>query len=309
VVFVRYFLSSLLYSRNDREALIPVGNRGTQIKIRTILSDLLYGFLQNTTVSILARPRFMRLNEFLFVLVIRTMGVLNFQNVRLTGENDFVRNYLLARDDSNFLVLDVGANVGEFAELVLASTNSINVISFEPNPVPFGELARKCEKYGPRLEAVKMAISDFSGPVDLIVDDSRPFGGFSTLHSEIHSESDPTIRRIETPATSIDHFFENRRIPEIALLKIDVEGHEKKVLIGAKELINKSQPHAILFEFNYMHIHSNTTLTDLMALIGGDYDFFRLLPKGNLYPLKDKHMWLREIYAFQNIVCLLRIED
>ena len=98
-------------------------------------------------------------------------------------------------------------------------------------------------------------------------------------------------------------------MPEIVLLKIDVESHEKRVLIGAKQLIKKSRPHAIPFEFNYRHIHSNTTLTDLMALIGGDYDFFRLLPKGNLYPLKDKHMWLREIYAFQNIVCLLRIED
>ena len=131
--------------------------------MKTILSNLLYGFLQNWMVRILARPKLIRLNEFLFVLSIRTLGVLNFQNENLTGENEFVRTQLLTNDDPNFLVVDVGANIGEFAELVLAQTHRLRIISFEPNPAPFKLLLRKYETYNSRFKALKLAISAFSG--------------------------------------------------------------------------------------------------------------------------------------------------
>ncbi len=79
------------------------------------------------------------------------------------------------------------------------------------------------------------------------------------------------------------------------------------MLIGAQSFINATKPLVILFEFNYMHIYSSTSLTDLMTLIESDYDFFRVLPKGKLYLLNGKELWFTEIYGFQNIVCLLRI--
>ena len=248
----------------------------------------------------------MSLNEFVYVTSIRNLGVLNFQREKLTGEKDFVQKLLSRHDSSDFSVIDVGANVGEFAKFVLDQTNQINLISFEPNLVPFNLLREISARDSFRFEAINSAVSDFSGTVELIVDDSRPYGGFSTIHSEVHSESDPKIRRVRVAVTSLDEFFENQKSLQVALLKIDVEGHEKKVLIGAKFLIDKFKPRAILFEFNYMHIMSNTSLTELMALIGNKYEFFRLLPKGELYPLKGKQIWLQEIYAFQNIVCLLK---
>jgi FkbM family methyltransferase len=235
------------------------------------------------------------------------MGVLNFQNDRLTGERKLVESLLLANDQSDFLVVDVGANVGEFAEIVLSQTKFIKIISFEPNPVSFEQLVKRVASDNDRAEVINLAVSDGqSQEGELIVDDSRSYGGFSTFTRKVHCEMYPHIRRVKVSITSLDQFFQNHTEGKIALLKIDVEGHEKKVLMGAQSFINSMKPLAILFEFNDIHIHSGTSLTDLIALIGNRYEFFRLLPNGKLYPLEGKQTWFLEIYAFQNIVCLLK---
>lgn len=89
---------------------------------------------------------------------------------------------------------------------------------------------------------------------------------------------------------------------KIDLLKIDTEGNEYNVLLGATSLLKNIN--AIHFEFNEMNIISKTTFKDFWDLLNKDFVFFRILPYGKLLPIKNYSTIYCEIYHYQNIICL-----
>lgn len=86
------------------------------------------------------------------------------------------------------------------------------------------------------------------------------------------------------------------------MIKIDAEGHELKVLAGARRSIARGMIEAIHFEFNAMNITSRVFFRDFYDLLPG-YRFYRMLP-GGLAPLGDYDPVTCEILAYQNIVAL-----
>ncbi len=98
----------------------------------------------------------------------------------------------------------------------------------------------------------------------------------------------------------IDNIFAKERIDFIDLLKIDTEGNELNVLLGAKKAIESNRIGMIQFEFNYTNIVSRSFLRDFYCLLK-NYSFFRILRDG-LYEIPyDVH---NEIFLYQNIVAL-----
>jgi hypothetical protein len=91
-------------------------------------------------------------------------------------------------------------------------------------------------------------------------------------------------------------------IQSIALLKIDVEGHEFEVLRGAHEAISRGVVDVIQFEFNEMNAYSNIFLRNFIEFLP-QYKFYRLLPN-DLLTLKPYRPLFCEIFAFQNIICV-----
>ena len=91
----------------------------------------------------------------------------------------------------------------------------------------------------------------------------------------------------------------------IDLLKIDTEGFELEVLLGASEMLTEKKITIIQFEFNEVNIVQRRFLKDFYNLLP-KYDFYRLdeqrlIPLGSWEP---KH----EIFMFQNIVAIRREE-
>ena len=86
------------------------------------------------------------------------------------------------------------------------------------------------------------------------------------------------------------------------LTQVDTEGHEQEVLLGSRSLIENRHPPAILIEFNEMNVISGTHYHRPKSIVGVTCDAYRLLPGGQLLPLKNLPPLLTEIYAYQNIV-------
>ena len=131
--------------------------------------------------------------------------------------------------------LDVGANSG-FYSLLAASLNPASVIiAFEPSDANFKVLSANIAMNGLPIQSFEAAVTSEDGPVVLY-----DFDEFSYSASLVQGFRPGTVART-VPGLSLDSFAEQHGLwGKRLLLKIDVEGHEEAVLIGAARLKNEN---------------------------------------------------------------------
>ena len=105
-----------------------------------------------------------------------------------------------------------------------------------------------------------------------------------------------------THLESLHNFCKNKDIKHINFLKLDVEGHEYKVLKGAKDLINNNFIDFIQFEFGGTNIDSRTFFQDFYYLLNPYYKIYRILKDGlmNIDNYKETH----EIFRTTNFLAI-----
>lgn len=239
------------------------------------------------------------MNQFLHTLSLRGIGVLNFENDSVSGEDHFLRSFLRARDDC--IVLDVGANNGRYGEKVMSLQPNARVFAFEPHPDTFERLQEAAEKHG--FLAVNVGCGDMRTEMTLYDYPDAAGTEHASLHEQVFTgihESQPAGHRIQIIV--LDDFAAENNLEYVDLLKIDVEGNELAVLKGFQRHISAGKVHAIQFEFNSMNVASRVYFKDFMDLLKG-YTFYRMLPNG-LAPIPQYDPVICEIFAFQNIVAL-----
>ncbi len=130
-----------------------------------------------------------------------------------------------------WMVFDVGANAGYFS--ILAAELGATVHAFEPNPSVRALLARSVRLGSQNIQVVAAACSDQAAKLPFFL--SEPGNtGLSSLDM-------PTDRRIEVDVLRLDDYASSTNLsPD--LIKVDVEGHEREVLAGARALLNDAQP-------------------------------------------------------------------
>jgi FkbM family methyltransferase len=120
------------------------------------------------------------------------------------------------------LIIDVGANVGEFSWLFARS--GWRVISFEPDPLTFALLMLNWQRAAlPNWSIEPVAASNRSGTLDFFVSPASADGSLIRPNNYI-SVTQVAGRRL-------DDFLEGVTDP-ISLLKMDAEGAEPEVLEG-----------------------------------------------------------------------------
>ncbi len=139
-------------------------------------------------------------------------------------------------------VLDVGANIGYFTFLACAAPGSRKVWAFEPNPRLAAILRRNIEDNGLNAEAVEAAVSDVEGTADLAL-------SWSDMSASLDGsfKGGPVTRSVEVRTATLDGFAAAKALPSSGLLiKIDVEGHEPRVLAGGLGLIERTRPDMVV---------------------------------------------------------------
>jgi len=143
--------------------------------------------------------------------------------------------------------VDVGANIGYYTALGASVVgNRGRVFAFEPDPFAFARLDRfvKLNRLS-QVECKPIALSDREQQLTLFVP-PKSYGNHNPSTSRYCDEM--TAR--EVPAGTLDRFFETSDLGCIDLLKIDVEGHELRVLQGGQCSIREGRVKRILCEFN-----------------------------------------------------------
>jgi FkbM family methyltransferase len=139
----------------------------------------------------------------------------------------------LCRPGKTFI--DVGAHIGSVIADVIHHDSSINIIAFEAIPEKAGALRRKF----PRAKVFQCAVGDQNSIVSFFINTKK--SGYSSLGKSGDSSD---LKEIYVPIDRLDDLVKSS---DVDVIKIDVEGAELGVLLGAKKLIEKSRP-VIMFE-------------------------------------------------------------
>ena len=153
---------------------------------------------------------------------------------------DIVFEFLSSRGLIFGSALDIGANIGIHS--LLFAQKYDRVVAFEPHPQTFQLLRFNLENYAPNAIALNIAL--YSDSRTLILADANPGNiGAASLHG-----SQDSADGFEVMTCALDEVAQVADLP-ISLVKIDTEGAEHDVLLGAESLIEKNKPVVIMEDF------------------------------------------------------------
>ena len=127
-------------------------------------------------------------------------------------------------------ILDVGANYGEFTLDALVYTRNLEtqIVCFEPAKSTFPYLVRTLEPFQERVEINNFGISSEDG-VQIFRESPDASGGSRIL--DVNAPDNPRVRHYPVSFVSLKSWLDNSRN---ILVKLDVEGHESKILDSIK---------------------------------------------------------------------------
>jgi FkbM family methyltransferase len=273
-----------------------VGTKMTEIPMKKSLTRGLAYFY----ASLFAAPAFAGVHYFLFRLALRGLGIMNYYDHRVSGEQFFVSNLLPRFVRSNPpTFFDIGANQGEYSRLLAKRFPNAKIFAFEPHPRSY-EILSQAKING--LVPVELALSDVHGSVNLYDFAENEGSANATLYGsvlkDIHHQSGVAFA---VKTDTLSSFVLSESVEYIDFLKIDTEGSEFAILRGGMSLLEQQRIGVIQFEFNEMNVLSRAFFHDFKSLLG-DFSLYRMLPRG-LLPLPESPL-LTELFGFQNILAI-----
>ncbi len=191
--------------------------------------------------------------------------------------------------------IDVGANVGHHSLYMSALCEIVH--SFEPNPLVRSKLKEKI---------VNNSISNINvhgvglGDKNEVLPFYAPKGCNQGTGSFINGYSSNNEEFGSLNVCNGDKFILNNiELKKIDLIKIDVEGFEKNVLIGIKETIEKYKP-AIVLEFSEATKNSFVNESEFLSLLPDEYEVKKIIINKPYLFFFNKFNYMLDEFDFNN---------
>lgn len=148
----------------------------------------------------------------------------------------FLLHFLQPQD----LFVDVGANAGSYT-ILACGVNGAHGVAYEPVPATYDRLMANMQLNGldARVRCVNKAVGDKAGTLAFTTDSD-------TTNRAVHA-GDTNARQRTVEVTTLDSDLANA---EPTAIKIDVEGYETPVLLGASQLLAKPSLLCVIVELN-----------------------------------------------------------
>lgn len=200
----------------------------------------------------------------------------------------------MLKDQINRFV-DVGANVGDWSYRLIESVSPCAVgLLFEPSPPAVKHL--RC-RFGthPNLKILEFALSDRAGRTRFFQESS--FGETSSL---VPGTSNANAVAIEVETVTLDEALEREGWPGADFVKIDAEGHDLNVMLGAESLLKRRALRFVQFEYGGAWARNGSTLGKAIGYLAEfGYETRVVTPEG---PMSYRYGRFREFFRYCNFV-------
>jgi FkbM family methyltransferase len=188
--------------------------------------------------------------------------------------------------------LDIGAHIGYYSLLLsdLAGPEG-KVVAFEPLPYTYSFLDRNLQNNGAaNVITENAAVGAASGRVRMSAARNGRLG-----QNSVSDTGDADVR-----CTTVDTEVTQLNLDRVDFMKVDVEGYELQVFMGAEDTIRRFHP-KIMFEVNAKALREHGAEPDALGsfLRSRDYELFRATPHGF-----ERHPNLGDGPSFFNIFAL-----
>ncbi|MGH7214790.1 MAG: FkbM family methyltransferase, partial [Tepidisphaeraceae bacterium] len=218
-----------------------------------------------------------------------------------TSEQTLLWLYLREGD----VVVDCGAHVGLFTVLAgRAAGTGGRVISIEPSPATAELLRQNVARNGlGNVQVVQSAAGASAGRAVL----ARQGDDGKSAYNHLGAAG---AEGVEVDVVTLDELFERQKVERAAFLKVDVEGFEIDVLVGAARAIEAGKLPLVMVEFNELNLRrEGKTTQDLFAAVesrgmrfyGFDVDALRLVPRSYEGPI-----WYDNLFATADVEAVNR---
>ena len=231
-------------------------------------------------IKIFSMNSLVYLRKLILHFSLKISGYKNFGNFYDTGE-DYLFNQLKKYKIKQ--VLDIGAHVGTFSKKLLENKD-VNVIAFEPMKKTFLELKKLEKNYKSQFKCFNIALSNRIGNTKIYyTNPSSQLSSIAVNLNKINFLKHKKVKKNKIKTDTLDNFvLKNKKIfkKKIDYIKIDTEGNDLKVLVGALKTIKKHKPEFIQIEMNYHYLFSGENLYQFSKFLTG-YEVYQVMPFNN----------------------------
>ena len=187
---------------------------------------------------------------------------------------DLEVKYLVGLHNEKFTLFDIGANIGNYSLMVKELFPKSVIYSFEPSKTTFDQLVQNTKS---ELSITPYQIGFGEDRKQANLYSNKVGSEMASIYHRQFENSEIKFNRTET--INIDNF----EWDDIGLIKLDVEGNELAVLLGARKTIESSNYPPIIFECNTQagHTEHKTEIFNYLKSMG--YRLGEIKPFNNMY--------------------------
>lgn len=248
--------------------------------------------------KIFVRRSFYKLNYLFYQLLLRGLGIFNFEDRHVSGENLALS---IAATTKINTIIDIGAHKGGSTQALNLHFLQSKVYAVEPHPANVKYLTKKFANNS-NITVMPYAISQKSGSLILYDYQNTTGSQHASFHKQVFTDLGKKATKHKVNALSLDQLLKKIKLDSVDYLRVDVEGEEINIFKGASKTLSQGKIKFIEFEFNYHNVYSHTTLQDFKRLLS-KYKLYRLTPDA-LIDLNKPNYLLQEIYGYQNILAI-----
>lgn len=153
-------------------------------------------------------------------------------------------------------ILDIGANVGQFAREAREKLPEAQIYSFEPLKQCFEALEKGFEKE-PKFKAFNYALGDKERELEMHKSSYTPSSSILQM-SDVHKDLFPHTKEHTQEkifVKKLDDIAKELNLQKELLIKVDVQGFEDKVIAGGENIFKIAK--VILIETSFVELYKN----------------------------------------------------
>lgn len=187
--------------------------------------------------------------------------------------DEFVRKHQWLTKKNIKSVIDIGANVGQFALNIRALLPDAAIYSFEAIPSVYEDLLQNFSS-DEKFKAYNVGLGNEQGKTTFYVNnfsDSSSFLKMTDTHKDNFPITSHGEKTIEIIIDKLDNILSVKDLEQPYLVKLDVQGFEKEVILGGSNIIKNAD--YVISEVSFVELYEKQILFDTIYKMMKEFGF------------------------------------